>query len=152
VTYYNHALSRADRDFLMQLGRVKEAFQLDKMFFIVNAADLAQSEEELRLVVQYVEGQLLELGIRLPKLYPVSSKQSLVEKQKKEQLNEKMAAFEDNFYQFIHYDLTSLTVDSSFWDMRRTYHKLKELIDSLNLDEEAKENRRKELVSKKTKL
>src|SRR5699024_9466926 len=41
VTYYNHALSRADKDFLMQLGRVKESFELDKMFFIINAADLA---------------------------------------------------------------------------------------------------------------
>src|SRR5699024_8446581 len=50
VTYYNHAISSADRDFLMQLGRVKEAFELDKMFFIVNASDLAQSEQDLKLV------------------------------------------------------------------------------------------------------
>ncbi len=33
----------------MQLGRVKEAFELDKMFFIVNASDLAQTEAELQL-------------------------------------------------------------------------------------------------------
>lgn len=36
VTYYNHALSRADKDFLMQLGRVKESFELDKMFFLLS--------------------------------------------------------------------------------------------------------------------
>src|SRR5699024_560409 len=74
VTYYNHALSRADKDFLMQLGRVKEAFELDKMFFIINAADLAQDEEELKMVTDYVENELRQLGIRLPRLYPVSSK------------------------------------------------------------------------------
>lgn len=43
VTYYNHAFSQADRQFLTQLGRVKDAFELDKMFFLVNAADLAAS-------------------------------------------------------------------------------------------------------------
>src|SRR5699024_5907818 len=53
VTYYNHALSRADKDFLLQLGRVKESFQLDKMFFIINAADLAESDADLKLVMQY---------------------------------------------------------------------------------------------------
>lgn len=30
VTYYNHAFSRADREFLIQLGRVKESFSLIK--------------------------------------------------------------------------------------------------------------------------
>ena len=47
VTYYNHAFSKADREFLIQLGRVKDSFALDKMFFIVNAIDLAQDEEEM---------------------------------------------------------------------------------------------------------
>ncbi|WP_068672238.1 dynamin family protein [Oceanobacillus sp. Castelsardo] len=149
VTYYNHALSRADRDFLMQLGRVKEAFQLDKMFFIVNAADLARDDEELSLVVQYVGEQLLELGVRLPRLYPVSSKQSLKEKQNKDQINEQMSTFEESFYQFIHYDLTTLTVESALWDMQRTYHKLGDYIDSMNLDEDSKRKRKEELHSKK---
>ena len=42
--------SRADREFLIQLGRVKDTFALDKMFFLINAADLAESEEELEMV------------------------------------------------------------------------------------------------------
>ena len=50
VTYYNHVFSRADREFLIQLGRVKDTFALDKMFFLINAADLAESEEELEMV------------------------------------------------------------------------------------------------------
>src|SRR5699024_675018 len=102
VTYYNHALSRADKDFLLQLGRVKESFQLDKMFFIINAADLAESDADLKLVMQYVEDQLLQLGIRFPKIFPVSSKQTLENKRNKQVLNSKMDNFEKAFYQFIH--------------------------------------------------
>lgn len=73
VTYYNHAFSRADREFLIQLGRVKEYFAKDKMFFIVNAADLAASEEEIDDVLEHVERNLLACGIRKARLYPVSS-------------------------------------------------------------------------------
>lgn len=48
VTYYNHAFSKADRGLLAQLGRIKDSFALDKMFFIINASDLASSEDELK--------------------------------------------------------------------------------------------------------
>src|SRR5699024_3945585 len=108
VTYYNHALSRADRDFLMQLGRVKESFELDKMFFIINAADLADSKSDLQLVMDYVKEQLLGLGIRFPKIFPVSSKLSLENKVMDQTLNQQMLDFESMFYRFIHYDLVSL--------------------------------------------
>lgn len=77
VTYYNHAFSKGDRQFLTQLGRVKDSFALDKMFFIVNAADLASSEEELGQVVKHVETNLKARGIRLPHIYPVSSMKAL---------------------------------------------------------------------------
>ncbi|RKQ37590.1 dynamin family protein [Oceanobacillus halophilus] len=152
VTYYNHALSRADRDFIMQLGRVKEAFQLDKMFFIVNAADLAQDEGELSLVVNYVQEQLQALGVRLPRLYPVSSKRSLNEKQNQETLNDQMATFEEKFYQFMNFDLAALTIDSALWDIKRTYHAMNSYIESMNLDEAAKESRKSELYDKRIKL
>lgn len=146
VTYYNHALSRADKDFLMQLGRVKEAFELDKMFFIVNAADLAQDETELKMVTDYVEEQLATLGIRLPRLYPVSSKQSLEEKMAGDVLNDKMQKFENRFDQFIKSDLAKLTIQSALWDMHRTSQSLEQYIASVNMDEDAKEKRREELL------
>lgn len=149
VTYYNHALSRADKDFLMQLGRVKEAFQLDKMFFIVNAADLAADEEELAIVTDYVTQQLQQLGIRLPNLYPVSSKGSLAEKLNKRALNQQMQQFEDEFYRFIHNDLASLTVESACLDIRRTYQAMRNFVDSLNLDEGEKEKRKQLLLDRK---
>ncbi len=135
VTYYNHAITSADRDFLIQLGRVKEAFELDKMFFIVNASDLAQNETDLKMVLRYVEEQLLQFGIRHPKIFPVSSKLSLEEKQEEISLNEEMQAFETSFYQFIEEDLAALTIESSIWDMTRAQNMLDNFLGTANLDE-----------------
>lgn len=78
VTYYNHAFSNADREFLIQLGRVKDTFEMDKMFFLVNAADLAKDEEELQGVVSHVRKNLVSCGISMPRIYPVSSQTALL--------------------------------------------------------------------------
>ena len=68
ITYYNHAFAKADREFLIQLGRVKDAFELDKMFFIVNAIDLASTMNEEEEVKGYVRSELQRFGIRFPRL------------------------------------------------------------------------------------
>ena len=149
VTYYNHAITSADRDFLMQLGRVKEAFELDKMFFIVNASDLAQTEDELKLVLNYVKDQLLQFGIRNAKIFPVSSKLSLEDKVNNRPLNEEMMAFEKDFYNFIEKDLVSLTIQSAIWDMNRAKLTLKNFIDSANLDQDEKEKHIRALNNKR---
>ncbi|SFL74295.1 dynamin family protein [Salibacterium qingdaonense] len=73
VSYYNHAFSKADQEFLKQIGRTKEYFSYDKMFFLVNAADLASSERELQDVLNYAFNQLERLGIASPRVYPVSA-------------------------------------------------------------------------------
>ncbi|OWR31559.1 GTPase, partial [Saccharibacillus sp. O23] len=77
VTYYNHAFSRADRQFLAQLGRVKGSDTVDKTFFVVNAADLADSAEECEGVTGHLEERLRGEGILRPRIYPVSSIQAL---------------------------------------------------------------------------
>ncbi|MCG1028383.1 dynamin family GTPase [Virgibacillus halodenitrificans] len=148
VTYYNHALARADKDFLTQLGRVKDTFQLDKMFFIVNAADLAENHTEINMVTNYVKEQLVQLGIRIPRLYPVSSKLALREKQNKSQLNEDMQFFENEFYQFIHQDLSALTAQSAIWDMKRAYTNMAHYKESVNMDQQSKESFRLQLQDK----
>lgn len=77
LTYYQHSFSKADRSFLRKLGLIKDSFGMDKMFFVLNAADLAGSAEELETVESYVKGELLKEGIQNPHLYHVSSKQEL---------------------------------------------------------------------------
>lgn len=149
VTYYNHALSRADKDFLMQLGRVKDTFELDKMFFLVNAADLAENEQELKLVTDYVQEQLIQLGIRFPRLHPVSSKVSLLEKKQAMPLNKGMARFEETFYSFIKHDLSSLTVASAVRDMERALSTLTHFLNSSKLDQKEREQYELALSNKK---
>ncbi|GGB31311.1 GTPase [Lentibacillus populi] len=152
VTYYNHALSRADKDFLMQLGRVKDAFQLDKMFFIVNACDLAKDDKELQLVTDYVESQLVQLGIRLPRIFPVSSKQALLAKQKQAAVDHHMQQFEREFYQFIHNDLAALSIQAALLDIKRAYQSITNYIVSASLNEQEKEQYRIQLFSKREML
>ncbi|QKS46560.1 dynamin family protein [Paenibacillus cellulosilyticus] len=133
VTYYNHAFSQADRQFLMQLGRVKDQFELDKMFFLVNAADLASSQEELQAVLKHVSDNLLQHGIRFPRLYPVSSLQALDAKQDGDQAaleQSGVAAFEQSFTTFIRDDLGRMAVESADRDIARTGTQVAGWIDS----------------------
>ena len=138
VTYYNHALSRADKAFLMQLGRVKDVFQLDKMFFILNAVDLARSDADLKLVERYVHEQLTALGIRFPTVFPLSSKQALLNKQKKTVLPESMRHFEDMFHEFISHDLPALSIQSAIHDIKRVYQAVESYLENVELNQEEK--------------
>ncbi|TYR79992.1 GTPase [Priestia megaterium] len=114
VTYYNHAFSKADREFLIQLGRVKDVFALDKMFFLLNAADLAQSDQELDLVKMYVKDQLEQYGIRYPRLYPISSLRALNNQQ-----DEMFQPFKQAFYHFITNELTQLAAAAVYAEIKQ---------------------------------
>ncbi|WP_259391387.1 dynamin family protein [Paenibacillus sp. 1011MAR3C5] len=123
VTYYNHAFSQADRQFLDQLGRVKDQFELDKMFFVVNAADLAADEEELEGVLAHVEANLLQHAIRSPRLFPVSSIEALDGKMDADQglqSRSRMPQLESAFLSFITNDLGRLAVESAYQELART--------------------------------
>src|SRR5699024_4351489 len=109
VTYYNHAFSKADREFLIQLGRVKDAFELDKMFFLVNAIDLASTDDEVDLVLQYVHDQLLEYGIRFPRLFGISSKLAIAENTRAES---NIDSFLQAFEAFLTEDLTGMVIQA----------------------------------------
>ncbi|WP_378957035.1 dynamin family protein [Pelosinus sp. sgz500959] len=150
VTYYNHAFSKADREFLIQLGRVKDSFQLDKMFFIINAIDLADSEEEKETVTLYVHEQLIKYGVKNPHLYPLSSLEALKEKQEKINLPVSgMSAFEEAFYHFITNDLASLAVRASENELSRVSRLVAKLIDSSKEDAAVKQQKRANIEAEK---
>lgn len=122
VTYYNHAFSQADKQFLDQLGRVKDNFELDKMFFLVNAADLADSEQELNGVLDHVRERLQEHGIRNPRIYPISSVLALEGKQTgNRELIEKsgMAHFEREFFSFLFKEWNELVSHAANQEIER---------------------------------
>lgn len=170
VTYYNHAFAQADREFLLQMGRVKDTFELDKMFFIVNAADLASSPEELKGVLEHVEKNLLQCGIRLPRLYPVSSQTALLahlhrqgkltpsaekvyrqragwsEGQPLGKPEEALAisglpAFEQDFRQFILGELTQLAVDAAVQEVKRAVTAVSEFVQMAEAGAQEREER-----------
>ncbi|MCA1027186.1 dynamin family protein [Cytobacillus kochii] len=147
VTYYNHAFSKADREFLIQLGRVKDAFELDKMFFIVNAIDLASDEEEKNDVLQYVHDQLIQYGIRRPTLHGLSSLQALFEKQSGEEHSSGMKDFEESFYRFINHDLMSLSLSAAELEWNRVMNQLRTFIESSKESKEAKLAKRELLTN-----
>lgn len=144
VTYYNHAFSKADREFLIQLGRVKDAFTLDKMFFIVNAIDLAEDEDEAAGVVDYVRQQLKKYGVRRPQIFGRSSQQVLAEKLAGKQEG---FEFEAAFYAFVFHDLTAIAVNAAVQEYKLAQGRLQELLKISQGDVAEKERRRSQLTA-----
>lgn len=128
ITYYNHAFAKADREFLIQLGRVKDAFELDKMFFVVNAIDLASDEQEAEDVKTYVRNELMRFGIRKPRLFGVSSLLALKEKVENTELESGMKPFEESFHYFLSEELMALAVQALVEETEKTTERLSVLI------------------------
>ncbi|WP_163100939.1 dynamin family protein [Peribacillus alkalitolerans] len=145
VTYYNHPFSIADREFLIQLGRVKDSFAMDKMFFLLNAVDLAQSEEECVDVKTYIEEQLQGFGIRFPRLYPISSKEAIAEKSGDDKFQHTflkdsgMSNFETAFYRFISNELTDLAISSAMNSVSNAVLMLEDMLNTAKQSHEQKE-------------
>jgi small GTP-binding protein len=151
VTYYNHPFSKADREFLIQLGRVKDVFSLDKMFFIINAADLASSPEELTQVEAYIRGELAGYGIRRPRLFSLSSLKALEEKTRGRQ-DAQMEQFERQFTSFILGELRLVSIRSLAEELKRGFRFLSHLLQTIEAGNEAKEKRKGELDSERARV
>lgn len=140
ITYYNHAFARADREFLIQLGRVKDAFEMDKMFFIVNAIDLAQNGEEQESVEKYVEEELQKFGIRFPRLFGVSSLHAL-----KDRPQSGMPEFEEAFQHFLKDELKGMAVQSLAEEEQKAVGRFQSLIQHTEANMSRKDERLEEL-------
>lgn len=181
VTYYNHAFSFADQEFLRQLGRVKDTFALDKMFFIVNAADLAHSKDELVGVVEHVRKNLIACGISQPRIYPLSSQTALLAR-----LNEKrllgaaeealyrkrlgltvgeplppgtvglqqsgFAAFEKDFFAFTLGELTAIALKEAEGEVERARTAVEELVTLAKEAAEVRQARLTQIEEEKNRL
>ena len=149
VTYYNHAFTEADRQFLNQLGSVKDVFELDKMFFVINAADLASSAEELDAVKAHVEAQLLRHGIRLPRLFAVSSLRGLEAKLSQNRaLAEEagLTAFEEAFRAFAQSELGELAAAAARKEIERAGLQLESWLAAASAGAAAREEKARRLL------
>lgn len=143
VTYYNHPFSKGDREFLRQLGRVKDSFTLDKMFFIINAVDLAKDEEEVNVVKSYIKEQFLKHEIRNVRLFGVSSLNVLAGQVDGEK---DYIEFQKQFNTFIKEELTNTTLLSIKEDLNRCKERIQSLIHAAELSGKEKEERRESLL------
>ncbi|MGE8204265.1 dynamin family protein [Heyndrickxia sp. NPDC080065] len=148
VTYYNHAFSKADREFLIQLGRVKDAFELDKMFFIINAIDLADSEDELEEVQSYVHDQLIQYGIRFPRIFGVSSLLALTDKKSESKINH----FKQEFEHFLNHDLAKMTVQSAESEFQKGIQLLEGFIATAQEGKEKKQVKKQALLEQQEQI
>jgi GTPase Era involved in 16S rRNA processing len=149
VTYYNHAFSHADREFLLQLGRVKDSFEMDKMFFIVNAADLASSKEELEGVVKHVETNLVQHGIRHPRIYPISSYLAAEGKINQDSAlvaGSGIVPFEEDFVKFTFDELSEIAIHAADLELNRGIHTLQQWIEGAQEGEAQRKVRVEQLV------
>ncbi|MFZ3101171.1 MAG: dynamin family protein [Desulfitobacteriaceae bacterium] len=164
VTYYNNPFCKADAQFLSQLGKVKDTFEMDKLFFLVNASDLAQTSEELALVLKHVEQNLRACDLIQPRIFPVSSQLALLAKQasagdlqpeaeqlyrqrlkisrearlpalEKALLNSGLKIFETSFYSFIEKDLINLAVESAKKEILRILHYVEGLLEAAKTED-----------------
>ncbi|UXH44705.1 dynamin family protein [Rossellomorea vietnamensis] len=149
VTYYNHAFAKADREFLIQLGRVKDTFELDKMFFVVNAIDLASDEKEKNEVIDYVEDQLIQYGIRFPRIFGVSSLQALKESASHQS---GMEVFKEEFQAFIQNELVSMSIESALGEWERGLKRFQQYLVSASSEKTYKQSRKRELLERKSEV
>ncbi|WP_226666784.1 dynamin family protein [Metabacillus litoralis] len=147
VTYYNHPFSKGDREFLRQLGRVKDSFTLDKMFFIINAIDLAQDEEEVELVKDYIRNQLLQHEISNVRLFGVSSLNILSNNINKET---EFIQFKHQFEHFIKQELTNTSILSIREDLMRCLERIHSFLDAAKRDEAEKEQEKQILLKERS--
>ncbi|MBY8914095.1 dynamin family protein [Bacillus sp. YC2] len=143
MTYYQHSFSKGDRSFLRKLGLVKESLGMDKMFFVINAADLAKTESELETVKDYVRSELLKEGIHRPKLYHVSSKEELAGK--KEAFYNRFSDVKAGLAHFIEEDLMRASAAQLKTEANKLCETVEQLHESLHQSAEEKEKKKQSL-------
>ncbi|MGG1414135.1 dynamin family protein [Bacillus amyloliquefaciens] len=145
MTYYQHSFSKGDRSFLKKLGLVKESFGMDKMFFVINAADLAKTESELETVKDYVRSELSKEGINRPTLFHVSSKEELAGQ--KEAFYNKFSDVRTGLAHFIEEDVMRASCAQLQTEADKLCDMVEQLHESLHQSAEEKEKKKQRLES-----
>lgn len=145
LTYYNHAFSKADQYFLQQMAKVNESFQHDKLYFVINASDLASSEGELNGVRKHVHEQLVRNGIAKPRLYHLSSKIGLQSKQQGSTEETSFSKFEKAFYEYTVLELKQLSVNMITTELKQFVHKANDSLAFMNEEASQKQAKHEQL-------
>jgi replication fork clamp-binding protein CrfC len=145
LTYYNHAFSKADQYFLQQMAKVNESFQQDKLYFVINAADLASSAGELNGVKKHVYDQLVRNGLSTPRLYHLSSKEGLFSKKQGINKETSFSVFEQAFYDYTVLELKQLSLNMITTELKQLLNKVNDSIAFMKEETSTKQKKHEEL-------
>ncbi|PYZ98251.1 hypothetical protein CR205_06550 [Alteribacter lacisalsi] len=141
LTYYNHAFSKADEYFLQQMGKVNESFSRDKLYFVINASDLASGRGELNGVRKHVRNQLERNGIEKPRIHALSSREGLRWKQGEIQNEPSFSDFEQTFYSKTILELKELSYRLIEDELARFYKQAEESLQFMNAEKDEQEQK-----------
>lgn len=144
VSYYNHAFTDKDGEFLTYMRDMNNLQQSQGLKFVINAIDLAESEEDKQAVISYVESSLDALNIK-PECYPVSSKQAL--KSHDDQFKRLMEAL-DYFVKVESKQVLKSQVESR---IKQLTNELEQMVHTYRQDKAQLEKRKSTLLSYKDK-
>lgn len=144
VSYYNHAFTDKDGEFLTYMRDMNNLQQSQGLKFVINAIDLAESEEDKQAVISYVESSLDALNIK-PECYPVSSKQAL--KSHDDEFKKLMDAL-DHFVKVESKQVLKSQVESR---IKQLTNELEQMVHTYRQDKAQLEKRKSTLLSYKDK-
>lgn len=144
VSYYNHAFTDKDGEFLTYMRDMNNLQQSQGLKFVINAIDLAESEEDKQAVISYVESSLDALNIK-PECYPVSSKQAL--KSHDDEFKRLMDAL-DHFVKVESKQVLKSQVESR---IKQLTNELEQMVHTYRQDKAQLEKRKSTLLSYKDK-
>ena len=145
LTYYNHSFSKADQYFLQQMGKVNESFRQDKLYFIINASDLANNVGELNGVKKHVYDQLVRNGIEHPRLFHLSSKKGLHAKKEGYVQECSFTEFENIFYEQTIIEFKQLSVKILVQQLQQFVEKINDSISFMNAEQTEKQAQHQKL-------
>ncbi|WP_274311742.1 dynamin family protein [Staphylococcus hyicus] len=76
VSYFNHSFTDNDKAFIQHMKDMNQLMEHQAFKMVVNATDLAESDEDYHAVMTYVQNALNEVGMT-PELFGVSSRNAL---------------------------------------------------------------------------
>ncbi|MCJ0924575.1 dynamin family protein [Mammaliicoccus sciuri] len=144
VSYYNHAFTDKDGEFLTYMRDMNNLQQSQGLKFVINAIDLAESDEDKQAVISYVESSLDALNIK-PECYPVSSKQAL--KSHDDEFKRLMDAL-DHFVKVESKQVLKSQVESR---IKQLTNELEQMVHTYRQDKAQLEKRKSTLLSYKDK-
>lgn len=144
VSYYNHAFTDKDGEFLTYMRDMNNLQQSQGLKFVINAIDLGESDEDKQAVISYVESSLDALNIK-PECYPVSSKQAL--KSHDDEFKRLMDAL-DHFVKVESKQVLKSQVESR---IKQLTNELEQMVHTYRQDKAQLEKRKSTLLSYKDK-